>query len=152
MKLQIENNQARVRIEKRDIRRTVSRIFKLLDCVDNELSIVFTDDEHIKILNRQYLGKNIPTNVLSFPIQEGEYFNINPNMMGDIVISVDTAEKDARKGHLTLRQEIDFLLIHGILHLLGYNHENTSREKVIEMKKKEKELFNKINSRNKISI
>jgi len=152
MKLQIENNQARVRIEKRDIRRTVSRIFKLLDCVDNELSIVFTDDEHIKILNRQYLGKNKATNVLSFPLLEGKYFNINPHMMGDIVISVDTAEKDARKGKLTLQQEIDFLLIHGILHLLGYNHENTSREKASEMRRKEKELFNRINSRNKISI
>jgi probable rRNA maturation factor len=152
MKLHIDNKQARVKIEKRDIRRTVSRIFKLLDCVDNELSIVFTDDDHIKRLNRQYLGKNKATNVLSFPLLEGKYFNINPRMMGDIVISVDTAEKDARKGNLSLQQEIDFLLIHGILHLLGYNHENTSPEKANDMSIKEKELFNKIHFRNKTSI
>ena len=53
---------------------------------------------------------------------------------------------------LTFEQEIDFLLIHGILHLLGFNHENTSKEEANEMRKKEKELFNKINCRNKVSI
>lgn len=152
MKIQIENLQTRIDIEKLKIRRAVSRIFKLLDCMDNELSIVFTDDEHIKRLNRQYLGKNKATNVLSFSLREGDYFDINPQIMGDIVISVDTAEKDARKGNLTFQQEIDFLIIHGILHLLGYNHENTSPEKAKEMTKKEKELFNMIHCPNNVLI
>lgn len=149
MKIRIENKQTKVKIEKRRIHETVSRIFKILCCKDKEISILFTDDDNIKKLNKEYLGRNKTTNVLSFSLHEGEYGDINPQVMGDIVISVDTAQKDARKGNFTFEQEIDFLLIHGILHLLGYNHENTSRKEANEMSKKEKELFNKINFGNK---
>lgn len=152
MKVRIENNQNKFRIEKNKIRGTVTRIFRLLDRADSEISISFTDDKGIKELNMQYLGRNKATNVLSFSLREGEYGDINPLLLGDIVISVDTAQKDALKGRLTFEQEIDFLLIHGILHLLGYNHENTSAEKAAEMERKEKELFNKIYCRSKISI
>ena len=149
MKIQIENRQSKFKIERRKLRGTVSRILKFLDYTDKEISIVFTDDESIKILNQQYLGKNKTTNVISFSLREGEYGDINPQILGDVVISLDTAQKDALKNNLSFEEEIDFLLIHGILHLLGYNHENTSRDETIKMKQKEKELFNKINYRNK---
>ena len=149
MKIQIENRQSKFKIERRKIRGTVSRILKILDYADKEISIVFTDDESIKILNQQYLGKNKTTNVISFSLREGKYGDINPQILGDVVISLDTAQKDALKSNLTFEEEVDFLLIHGILHLLGYNHENTSRDETIKMKQKEKELFNKINYRNK---
>lgn len=152
MKIRIENNQNKFRIENNKIRGTVSRIFRLLDCADSEISISFTDDEGIKELNKQYLGRDKATNVLSFSLREGEYGDINPLLLGDIVISVDTAQKDALKGRLTFEQEIDFLLIHGILHLSGYNHENTSAEEAAEMERKEKEIFNKIYCRKKILI
>ncbi|MFA5321658.1 MAG: rRNA maturation RNase YbeY [Smithella sp.] len=145
MKIHIENNQNKSKIERRRIRSTVSRVFRILECPDKEVSIFFTDDNNIRELNKKYLGRDKATNVLSFSLREGEYGDINPQMMGDIVISVDTAQKDARKGNLTFEQEIDFLLIHGILHLLGYNHENTSPAKAKEMGEKQKELFNKIN-------
>ena len=149
MKIQIENRQSKFKIERRKLRGTVSRILKILDYADKEISIVLTDDESIKTLNRQYLGKNKTTNVISFSLREGEYGDINPQILGDVVISLDTAQKDALKNNLSFEEEIDFLLIHGILHLLGYNHENTSRDETIKMKQKEKELFNKINYRNK---
>ena len=152
MKIQIENRQSLYKIDKRKIRETVSGIFKILDCTDKEISIVLTDDENIKALNHQYLRRDKSTNVISFAMQEGEYGNINPQIMGDVIISLETAQRDAEKGNLTFQQEIDFLLIHGILHLLGYNHENTSREKAIEMHKKEKELFTQINFHKKVSI
>ena len=152
MKIQIENIQTKIKIERRKIRGTVLKILNILNCADKEISISFTDDENIKQLNKQYLGKNKATNVLSFSLQEGEYGNINPQILGDIIISVETAQKDAVKGKLTIEQEIDFLLIHGILHLLGYNHENTIREETNKMRQKEKELFNKINCGNKILI
>ena len=141
MKLQIDNNQNKIKIDKRKFRSTVLKILKILDCTNKEISLSFTDDEQIKKLNKQYLGKNNPTNVISFPLQEGEYSEINPNILGDIVISVETAQKDALHGNLTLYQEIDFLIIHGILHLLGYNHENTSRKEIIRMHQKEIDLF-----------
>ncbi len=152
MKIQIENRQSLYKIDKRKIRGTVSGIFKILNCTNKEISIVLTDDETIKRMNHQYLGRNKPTNVISFSMQEGEYGNINPEIMGDVILSLETAQRDAAEGHLTFQQEIDFLLIHGILHLLGYNHENTSREKAVEMRQKETEVFNQMNSRRKVSI
>jgi probable rRNA maturation factor len=141
MKLQIENNQNKIKIDKRRIRSTVLRIMRILDCADKEISLSFVDDEKIKELNKEYLGKDKPTNVISFSLREGEYSDINPQIMGDIIISVETAQRDALWGNLTVSQEIDFLIIHGILHLLGYNHENTTREETNKMRKKEKDLF-----------
>ncbi|PKN06397.1 MAG: rRNA maturation RNase YbeY [Deltaproteobacteria bacterium HGW-Deltaproteobacteria-7] len=152
MRLQIENKQTQIKLERRKIRGTVLRILKILNCADKEISISFVDDEGIKQLNKQYLGKDKSTNVLSFSLQEGEYGNINPQILGDIVISTQTALRDAVKGKLTVEQEIDFLMIHGILHLLGYNHENTTKEETKKMRQKEKELFNEMNFRNKVLI
>lgn len=141
MKIQIDNNQNKIKINKRIIRGTVSKLLKSLDCADKEISLKFVDDEQIKKLNKKYLGKDKPTNVLSFPIREGEYSEVNPNIMGDIVISTETAKRDALRGNLTVNQEIDFLIIHGILHLLGYNHENTTRKNANKMRQKEIYLF-----------
>ena len=72
MKLQIDNNQNKIKINKRKIRSTVLKILKILDCANKEISLSFVDDEKIKKLNKQYLGKDKPTNVISFPLQEGE--------------------------------------------------------------------------------
>jgi probable rRNA maturation factor len=152
MKVQIESRQTKVKIERKIIRNTVSDIFNILDCTGKEISICFTDDENIKKLNNQYLGRNKATNVLSFSLQEGEYGAINPQMLGDVIISVETAQKDADRGNLTIGQELDFLLIHGILHLTGYNHENTSEKEVKKMRQKEKEIFNKIYYHHKVLI
>ena len=152
MKLQIENSQNKIKIDKRKIRSTVLKVLKILDCPDKEISISFVDDEYIKQLNKQYLGKDQATNVLSFSLQEGEYGDINPQILGDIIVSVETAQRDALYGKLNIAREIDFLLIHGILHLLGYNHENTTKKESNKMQQKEKELFNKINCLNKAFI
>lgn len=141
MKIQIENNQNKIKLDKRNIRRTSVLLLKSLDCMDKELSISFVNDETIRQLNKQYLNKDKPTNVLSFSLQEGEFNDINPQVLGDIVISVDTAQRDAIKGGLTFEQEIDFLIIHGLLHLLGYDHENTIKEEKNKMQRKEKALF-----------
>jgi probable rRNA maturation factor len=148
MKLQIENSQSKIKIDKRIIRSKVIKILKTLDCADKEISLSFVDDEKIKQLNKQYLGKDKATNVLSFSLLEGEYGNINPQILGDVIISVETAQRDALYGKLTVDQEIDFLIIHGILHLLGYNHENTTEKEIKKMRQKEKELFNAINGCN----
>ncbi len=141
MKIQIENRQKRIKIDKRQIRASVIKLLKLLDCPDKEISLMFVDDASIQCINKQYLSKDKPTNVISFSLQEGEYGGINPEMLGDVVISVDTASRDADYGHFTFNEEILFLIIHGLLHLLGYNHENTSKANALKMKQKEKELF-----------
>jgi len=148
MKLQIENSQNKIKIDKRKIRSTVLKILKIIDCADKEISLSFVDDENIKQLNMQYLGKDKATNVLSFSLQKGEYGDINAQVLGDIIVSVETAQRDALYGKLTIAQEIDFLIIHGILHLLGYNHENTTKKETNKMRQKEKELFNALNDCN----
>jgi probable rRNA maturation factor len=145
MNLHIQNNQRKIKIDRRKIRGTIFKILKILDCVDKEITLSFVDDEKIKQLNKQYLGKDKATNVLSFSLREDEYGNINPQILGDIVISVETAQKDAIQGNLTIAQEIDFLIIHGLLHLLGYDHENTTKKETSKMRKKERELFNSVN-------
>ncbi|MGP8154877.1 MAG: rRNA maturation RNase YbeY [Smithella sp.] len=152
MKIQIENRQTHIKIQRHKIRNTVLRILRILDCPDKEISISFVDDENIKQLNKQYLGRNRDTNVLSFSLQEGECSDINPQILGDIIISAQTAQRDAIKGKLTIEQEIDFLIIHGILQLLGYNHENTTIKETNKMRQKEKKLFDKINCCNKMLI
>ena len=152
MKLQIRNNQNKIIIDKRRIRNTVLKILKILNCADKEISLSFVDDENIKQLNKQYLGKDKATNAISFSLREGEYSNINPQILGDIIVSVETAQRDALYGKLTIAQEVDFLIIHGILHLLGYNHENTTKKETNKMRQKEKELFNAINGCNVMLI
>ena len=142
MNLQIQNNQNKIKINRRKIRAAILKILKILECADKEISINFVDDTKIKQLNKQYLGKDKATNVLSFSLREDEYGNINPQVLGDIIISVETAQKDAVYGNLTVDQEIDFLIIHGLLHLLGYDHENTTKKETKKMRKKERELFN----------
>jgi probable rRNA maturation factor len=119
-----------------------------MDCADKELSISFVDDNTIQQLNKNYLKRDNSTNVLSFSLQEGKFGNINPNILGDIIISAETAQRDAAIGDLSLSEEIYFLIIHGLLHLLGYNHENTTKAQTTKMRVKEKELFKILNSGN----
>jgi probable rRNA maturation factor len=145
MKMQIANNQLEIKIDKRKIRSVITKLSKLLDCTDKEVSISFVNDETIQQLNREYRNKNKPTDVLSFSLQEGEFGNINPHVLGDIVISVDTAMADATKNALSLEEEINFLIIHGLLHLLGYEHENTTREEKKKMQAKQEFLFSLLN-------
>lgn len=146
MKIQIENKQTKIKIERRKIRSTVLKLLKIMDCANKELSISFVDDNTIKQLNNHYLQRDHSTNVLSFSLQEGEYGNVNPHILGDIVVSTETAQRDAAKGDLSLSEEIDFLIIHGLLHLLGFNHKNTTKAQTTKMQMKERELFGILNS------
>ncbi len=114
---------------------------KVLTLADHELSITFVDNLAIQEINRTYLKRDKPTNVISFSLGEGEFGNLNPGILGDIVISVEQAMADALSGGLDFQDEIDFLLIHGLLHLLGYDHENTSESTAEQMREKERELF-----------
>lgn len=141
MKIRIANRQKRTKIDSRRIRGNVIRLLRLIGCAEKEISISFVDDETIRLLNRQYLRLDKPTNVLSFSLEEGECGKVNPGLLGDVVISVDTALRDAKQGGFTLEEEILFLIIHGLLHLTGYEHVGTSRANALKMKKREKELF-----------
>ena len=139
-KIAIENRHKKIKIEKKKVSETAGAILAAVGCTPVELSILFVDDEEIKRLNREYRKKDKPTDVLSFPMREGEYGGINPDLLGDVVISLDTASMQAEERGETLEEELNFLLIHGILHLFGFDHEGTASE-ARRMQAKEKELL-----------
>ena len=111
-----------------------------MDCHDRELSILFTDDLHIADLNRQYLGKSGPTNVLAFPMSGDSPLDIDSDMLGDVVISVDTARREAEGAGIPLEVAIYQLLLHGLLHLLGFDHEKSSKEALL-MEQEQNRLY-----------
>lgn len=114
-------------------------LLRVLGKQDHELSILFTTDAHIKELNKTYRKKDTPTNVLAFAMSDGEAIPDN-SMLGDIVISVDTAAKEASKEGVATHQRIIFLIIHGLLHLLGYDHERSEKDAAF-MEDETKKLF-----------
>jgi probable rRNA maturation factor len=105
------------------IRRRTRIILDALMSPDAELSIVLVNDLQIAALNQEFLQRTGPTNVIAFPMQAGRFTGLSPNLMGDVVISMDTADREARSAGLSLDERVTQLLIHGILHLIGYDHE-----------------------------
>lgn len=104
-----------------------------------EVSVVFVDDAEMRNLNRNYRGGNKSTDVLAFPMNEGRFAAINPELLGDIVISVPQARKQAEMHEHSIERELTILLIHGLLHLLGYDHTTDQEER--EMKEYEQEYL-----------
>jgi probable rRNA maturation factor len=123
------------------LRKVARRILSVSGCPDAELSILIVDDEQIRALNRDYLQRDKPTNVISFSMQEGAGGGINPLMLGDVVISADTAARDASEAGIPFESELHFLLLHGILHLLGYDHERGTEADALKMEEREREIF-----------
>jgi probable rRNA maturation factor len=95
---------------------------------DYEVAVRLTDDAEIKALNRDYRGKNKPTDVLAFAHREGPAAAIHPDVLGDIVISVETARIQAKRAKHDLHAELLHLASHGLCHLLGYDHDDDAEE------------------------
>jgi probable rRNA maturation factor len=111
-----------------------------LDYPDAELSILIVDDQQIAQFNHDYLNRTGSTNVIAFPMRTGRFSEITPNLLGDVVISADTAHREGQSAGFSMQDRLDHLLIHGILHLCGYDHENTKTE-ARRMEKKTEELL-----------
>jgi probable rRNA maturation factor len=112
---------------------------------DAEVSLVFVDDDYIQSLNSEYRGINSPTDVLSFAMMEGEAIPGQEEelILGDVVVSLQTAQRQAEEYGHSFRRETAFLTVHGVLHLLGYDHqEEEDRE---EMRNKEEENLARLN-------
>jgi probable rRNA maturation factor len=141
MSISIQNHQKKKKIDTGRVRRSLKRLLKELNCDDSEISILLVDDPQIREINKAYLERDCPTNVISFSMTEGSFGHIHPEILGDIILSTETAARDALTGHLDFMDEVEFLLIHGLLHLIGYNHENTSAAEAEKMKNLERKLF-----------
>lgn len=152
----LQRPTARGRVPANTLRRRAARLLRELGREDADLVIVLTDDDEIQALNRDYRGKDKPTDVLSFPQDEGEAMPLPPGMtapLGDVVISLDTAEAQVAEGALprlwpalggerpawALLDEVTFLLLHGVLHLVGHDHMET--EEAARMEAEEARLL-----------
>jgi len=93
-----------------------------LACPDAELSILLTDGPGIRSLNRDFRGLDRATDVIAFAMREGPHADINPQLLGDVALSLDAASRRAKRRRVELLDCLTELLIHGILHLLGYEH------------------------------
>ncbi len=122
------------------MKRKARAILSALDCPDGELSILIVDDSQIAVFNQQYLGRSGPTNVIAFPMREGPFADLTPGLLGDVVVSVETACREGEAAGIGWQERLFELVVHGILHLFGYDHVN-DRQQARRMAKKSRELL-----------
>jgi rRNA maturation RNase YbeY len=138
MDIEIQNDQEVCKVDSKSLRAHAEKFMRALERQDDELSVLLVDDQTIQSLNRQHRNIDSATDVLSFPqMEDGEFIS---HMLGDVVISVETAKRQAVEHQFSLEQELVLLLLHGLLHLLGYDHERSPKEEKL-MKEKTWELF-----------
>jgi probable rRNA maturation factor len=125
-------------VSARTIRGRAEKMLAALAQGGAELSIALVDDARIRELNRAYRKKDKPTDVLAFAMREGEG-GAQGGALGDVVISIDTARRQARDRGRPLLDELTMLLAHGILHLIGYDHRTDREERVMTAKTRELE-------------
>ena len=111
------------------LKRRAERMLEALALSAAELSIMVCDDATIHALNRTHRRKNKPTDVLAFALREGKPVPGAETLLGDVVISLDTALRQARERGHSLWAEVTLLLAHGLLHLIGYDHQTDAEER-----------------------
>ncbi|MGB5695740.1 MAG: rRNA maturation RNase YbeY [Polyangiales bacterium] len=104
-------------------------MLEVLGLEDAELSVLLCSDEEIRQLNRRYRRKDKSTDVLAFPMQELPFRTPAGALLGDVVISLPTAARQAAEGDRPIIEEVTFLLAHGLLHLVGYDHATKRQER-----------------------
>lgn len=136
IKVMIRNNQKKVKLPV-GLRLLVRKCCQAVLVSENfdrsaEVSVSFVDNNEIRRLNKLYRDKDKPTDVLSFPLGENGVYDINNEtgavLLGDVVISIETAIKQAKMYNHPLEREVGFLTVHSMLHLLGYDHETSPLE------------------------
>jgi probable rRNA maturation factor len=139
MPLFIRNESRRFKIDSRKLKKHFTVILQHLSLEEKELSVLLVNDRKIKSLNHSFRDKNAPTDVLSFPQFEDQE-GFDSILLGDVVVSLETAERQANEHDLTFEEEVVLLIAHGLLHLIGYDHEISAKEEK-RMQKKTLELF-----------
>jgi rRNA maturation RNase YbeY len=132
----------RVGVRGADVRRDAAQLLRLLE-LDAELSVLLVDDAEMRRLNAGYRGVDKPTDVLAFALREGAGSPLHSELLGDVVISLDTAARQAASRGVPVADEVRLLLTHGLLHLVGYDHER-SRAEARRMFRKQRSLVEKL--------
>lgn len=139
MPVRLQGRRGLPRVDRRRLRARAGRLLRALDCADAELSIALVDDAAMRELNARYRGIDRPTDVLAFALAEGAHAERRGALLGDVVVSLDTAEAQARRGRRDLDDEVLRLLIHGTLHLLGHDHARAAEAR--RMRAEERRLW-----------
>jgi probable rRNA maturation factor len=126
--LRIENGPHRG-VSRAEILRRTAAMLGALQLENAELSIVLTDDVQMQELNRAYRDKDKPTDVLAFAMREGEFARLGADLLGDVIVSIPTARRQARERGKTTLAEVTMLLAHGLLHLLGWDHDTAEKDR-----------------------
>jgi probable rRNA maturation factor len=140
MEIQVTDQQSEIATDPEKIKTKARKILNVLECFDGELSVVLVDDEQMSSLNWQYRKRRGPTNVLAFAMRDGEFGAISPELLGDLVISLPTAQREAAEAGIPLDTMFSRLLVHGILHLVGFDHEQ-GEDAAREMDERSAELL-----------
>ncbi|MBC8527586.1 MAG: rRNA maturation RNase YbeY [Candidatus Cloacimonetes bacterium] len=136
-----ENNQQIISLEKSNI--NVKRLKSIINLIfqnenispDSRLSIIITNNKNLQELNKEYKNLNNPTDVLSFQFDKDGFPN-TISILGDVYISLDKAKEQSKYYDVSLQNEVERLMIHGILHLIGYTHNKKKKAKEMEEKTK----------------
>ena len=143
LRINSENRNLKRKIELSVIDRIAKKTLKKLGTSDAGLDIIFVSDQKIRAFNRKYLGKNKATDVLAFPGEDKTSGRSgNARFLGDIAISTDRAFYNAADYGTAFKEEVALYVIHGILHLLGYDDTTAAKRK--KMRKKENELLQEV--------
>ncbi|HLC22121.1 MAG TPA: rRNA maturation RNase YbeY [Candidatus Methylomirabilis sp.] len=138
MTIEVKNRQRKIRIDITFLKKVGETTLAKMGVEGAECGLLLVGDRTMARLNERYRGISSSADVLSFPMREGLFASISPGQLGDVVISAETAHRQARAAGRSLREELAALLIHGILHLLGYDHQTASEAR--KMKRLEAEL------------
>jgi probable rRNA maturation factor len=125
------SEKIRLPLSKAEIGRLAEKVLAVLKEKNAKVCIFFVNDSRIRKMNLKYRGIDKPTDCLAFPMREGAGGKIHREMLGDIVISMDTAERNSRYFDSTVSKEISLYIIHGILHLLGFKDTTASARKIM---------------------
>jgi probable rRNA maturation factor len=139
----LQNYQRAVAIDQKWLGRTAEAILSAARAETAELSVLLVSDRRMRALNRRYRKKDRATDVLAFPLREGRFSRFRGALLGDVVISMQAAKRQAKEFGHSLRAEIARLLVHGTLHLLGYDHERNVRDAAV-MARRERAILRAI--------
>ncbi len=145
--MRLSRQRGAPRLDARPLRRAAERLLEELGLGERELSVLLTDDRRMRELNRDYRGQDRPTDVLSFSQLEGEGGGLCPELLGDVVISLTTARRQARERGVPLAEELRALLVHGVLHLAGYEHEGVEPGRARRMRAEAARLLARLRGR-----
>jgi probable rRNA maturation factor len=123
MRIWISNRQRKTVLSQEKVRKKAAKILSALALSDRELSLTLINDRAMARLNRETFGRRGPTNVIAFPLDDAPSPHGPPALLGEVVISLETTRRQAEEFGWPWQELLDFFLIHGILHLLGYDHE-----------------------------